>query len=53
MFNSVLPKEKFIPVTEKEADETRSPALIKIPVRESNFERRLEKMSTKLHQGVL
>ena len=51
MFNTVLPKEKFIPINEKEADESKPPALINIPIRESNFERRLERMSIKLHQG--
>lgn len=53
MFNSVLPKDKFIPVTEKEADQVSPPALIEIAERESNFEKRLEKMAVKLHQGNL
>ena len=45
LLHPVLPREKFEPVNEREADETRPPALIKIPQRESNFERRLDKMS--------
>ena len=34
-----------------ETDESKPPALKKIPQRESNFERRLNKMSERLHQG--
>ena len=49
MFNSVLPKDKFIPITEKEADQVSPPALIDITERESNFERRLDKLAVKLH----
>ena len=53
LFNHVLPKEKFVPNNEREVDESRPPALKQIPKRESNFERRLDKMSVKLHQGHL
>lgn len=47
----MLPKDKFVPIIERQVDETRPPALIKIHERESNFERRLDKMAVKLHQG--
>lgn len=49
LLKQVLPAAKFVPIPERKADETVAPALIKISERESNFERRLDKMSVKLH----
>jgi len=49
LFHKVLPASKFVPVNERQADQVNPPALKKIPQRESNFERRLDKMQMRLH----
>ena len=46
-----MPAYKFTPICDREADHTKAPDLRALPQRESNFERRLEKMAQKLHQG--
>lgn len=47
----MLPLEKFIPISEREAKQDRPPALIAIGKREYNYEKRLDKMQVRLHQG--
>lgn len=51
LFAPVLPSDKFVPITERKPDESKPPALIKIAERENDFEKRLEKMQKRLHQG--
>ena len=47
----MLPVEKFIPVNEREAQHDRPPALFQIPDRATRFERLLDQMQLRLHQG--
>ena len=51
LFKSVLPADKFEPVTERIPHEDRAPALVKIPEREKPFVKRFNRISNNLHQA--
>lgn len=51
MFKSILPQEKFVPVSEKIIGESKRKGLIEIPERSIGFKSLLETMNKKLHQA--
>ena len=47
----MLPKEKFIPIVDRKADLVNPPALVDIPERANNFEKKLKQIMSILHRA--
>ena len=49
MFNTVLPKDKFIPIMERKVDSKKAPALIQMPEGAYQYQDLLGRATEKLH----